>query len=82
MIPFSHIVSQQYMQSFNLDILLEKEEVLTINKAKIYEYYYDNKNTEGDKVVQKLQSRIKYERPKFEKISPPRISLHSKKKGV
>lgn len=48
------------MQSFNLDILLEKEEALSINKAKIYEYYYDNKNTEGEKVVQKLQSRIKY----------------------
>jgi len=35
LVPYSHLISQQYTQSFNLDILVERDDVLTINKAKI-----------------------------------------------
>ena len=52
------------MQAFNLDILTERDEVVTVNKAKVYEYYYENKSGNDSKVIQKLQNRVKYERPK------------------
>lgn len=52
------------MQAFNLDILTERDDVVTINKAKIYEYFYESKPTNDSKVIQKLQNRVKYERPK------------------
>ena len=40
MIPFSNVISQQYMQLMNLDIYLEREEWLTVNKSRMNEYYY------------------------------------------
>lgn len=48
------------MQSFNLDIITERDDALTMNKAKIYDYYYENKPANDEKVIQKLLSRVKY----------------------
>ena len=60
LIPYSHSVSQQYMQLFNLDILAEKEEIISINKSRLNDYYYNNKETSTEKTLQKLESKVKH----------------------
>lgn len=56
--------------------------MVTVNKAKIYEYFYENKPTSDSKVIQKLQNRVKYERPKSEKIVPQKIYGKTSNKAV
>jgi hypothetical protein len=65
LIPYSHSVSQQYMQLFNLDILLEREDLISLNKSRMSDYFYHSESANGDKIIQRLQAKVKHERPKF-----------------
>jgi hypothetical protein len=54
-VPFSNKVSANSYQFYNLDMFVDKEEHLTINKARMHEFYYSNTPTNKDeKVIQKL----------------------------
>lgn len=65
MIPYSHRVSQQYMQLFNFDVLVEREDAIAVNKSKMNEYFYQNNEAGNSKILQKLESKVKYEKPRL-----------------
>ena len=65
MIPYSHRVSQQYMQLFNFDVLVEREDAIAVNKSKMNEYFYYYNEAGNSKILQKLESKVKYEKPRL-----------------
>lgn len=73
LVPFSHFVSQSMTQAFNLDIYLDRDECFSLNKAKLNDYYYDTTQIKEEKVLQKLQSKVRYEKPRMEKLIIPRL---------